>query len=489
VSRRAVRLLLISAATVTAMVALASPGHRGEDQDRFPHQRHANLFPLCTTCHAGMVDTSAAIWPQPASCVACHDGAIKERVDWQPRSGPRASNLRFGHVVHGRSAAARDAAHSELGRQCVECHAVAGAERMAVQHAVVGRCLECHQLGSEHLGVADTACARCHFPLAEAPSLSRQQVAGFPEPPSHQRPGFALTGHADLAKVPIEAGRFTVAASCATCHARDFCITCHVNAPEVPAIQALAPDDRSLAIETELPVPSTHQRADWVGVHGREASRSRASCAACHAQESCVTCHVGSISKAVARLARRGPGRGPGVRLERAAPESHTWEFSDRHGPDAGARPSSCEGCHVRQDCLDCHRPSPGGGSGYHPDGFLARHPSSAYAREANCSDCHNPAQFCQSCHQEGGLTALRRLGPGGFHDAKRAFLFGHGQAARQQLESCASCHAERDCTSCHSAVGGGFRFNPHGPGFDPERMRRKNPSVCVACHGTAVPR
>jgi hypothetical protein len=143
----------------------------------------------------------------------------------------------------------------------------------------------------------------------------------------------------------------------------------------------------------------------------------------------------------------------------------------------------------VRQDCLECHRPDAGRGAGFHPEGFLTRHPSSAYARDRNCSDCHNPAQFCQTCHRQSGLTAAGRLGPAGYHDGKRAFLLGHGQAARQQLESCASCHAERDCTACHSAVGGAFRFNPHGPGFDPDRMRQKNPSVCVACHGTTVPR
>ena len=74
-----------------------------------------------------------------------------------------------------------------------------------------------------------------------------------------------------------------------------------------------------------------------------------------------------------------------------------------------------------------------------------------------------------------------------GYHDAKQFFLVGHGEAARQSLESCVTCHVERDCMQCHSALGG-RRFNPHGPGFDPERLRRKNAEVCTACHGTAIP-
>jgi hypothetical protein len=84
--------------------------------------------------------------------------------------------------------------------------------------------------------------------------------------------------------------------------------------------------------------------------------------------------------------------------------------------------------------------------------------------------------------------VATSRIGPAGYHDVFRGFSLGHGQAARQSLESCAACHAERDCTACHSAVGGGFRFNPHGPGFNAARLLSKNPSLCTACHGTAIP-
>ena len=64
----------------------------------------------------------------------------------------------------------------------------------------------------------------------------------------------------------------------------------------------------------------------------------------------------------------------------------------------------------------------------------------------------------------------------------------GHGQAARQSLESCVSCHAERDCLACHSATRG-RRINPHGPDFNAERLRESAPSMCVACHGTSVPK
>ncbi len=470
-----------------AGAALAAPGMLAPNGEPFPHPKHEKLFPLCTTCHLGMVEAGAPVWPLPASCESCHDGVVEDRVEWAPRPGARATNLQYDHLTHASKAAAKNPADSALGGQCATCHAEAGAHRMTVQHAVSTECISCHRPSESHFAVADSACGTCHLPLTQATLLTRADVAGFPVPPSHERDDFVLAGHADLAAIPMPGGGTGVAASCATCHARDFCITCHVNAPEVAAIQALGPDSRSLAHEAALPTPPSHARADFLRRHGGEATRNTGSCAACHTQQSCTTCHVGRQSGIVTRLASGGPGRGPGAATARRMPETHTARFVDRHGPDANARPATCEGCHVRPDCLDCHRPGPGT-SGYHPDGFLVRHPVSAYNRDATCSDCHNPAQFCQSCHQQSGLTAIRRIGARGYHDASRGFGLGHGPAARQNLESCASCHAERDCTVCHSAVGGGFRFSPHGPGFDPVRMRRKNASVCVACHGTAIP-
>ena len=283
-------------------------------------------------------------------------------------------------------------------------------------------------------------------------------------------------------------GQVGIAASCATCHARNLCISCHVNAAESPVITALGLDPRSPVLALSQPVPRSHGRSDFLRTHGRDAERGTASCATCHTRESCATCHVGGSLRTVANLPPAGRDRAAGAQLTRKPPPSHTPEFRERHEGEANARPRACETCHVRAMCLDCHRPYVGPASRYHPSGFVTRHPNSAYAREANCTDCHNDAQFCQSCHQQAGVVATRRIGAARYHDAFRGFSLGHGQAARQSLESCASCHAERDCVACHSAVGGGFRFNPHGPGFNAARLRSKNPSVCIACHGRAIP-
>jgi hypothetical protein len=479
---------VVVAIALFAGAVLGAPWANRSLQDGFPHEEHANLFPLCTTCHVGVVEQGQPLWPEPAGCASCHDGVVESRIEWEPRTTPRGNNLRFTHERHSRAVIEKDPADSALIRECSACHNERGAPRMEVRHAVVGQCIDCHELEKPHVDVASEACATCHVRLTDAPGLTREDIADFPEPQSHREPDFLLGGHGRAAKGPQPSGPQAVAASCATCHARNLCLTCHVNARESPVILALELDDRTPVYTASLPVPPSHLAADFLRTHGPQAERGGATCATCHTRESCATCHIGAAPRVVATLPTSGEGRATGAVLTREPPPSHTFEFREHHGPEANSRPMTCEGCHERSMCLDCHRPEGADQSRYHAQGFLPRHPSAAYSREANCSDCHNPAQFCQSCHQQSGLVAESRIGQAGYHDAFRGFSLGHGQAARQSLESCASCHAERDCTACHSAVSGGFRFSPHGPGFNAARLRSKNPSLCVACHGRAIP-
>ena len=480
---RAIPFVLV--AVLIAGSLFAAPGARQPPTPQFPHDKHATLFPSCTSCHVGVTGPQQPMFPEAAQCASCHDGVVKKLVEYQPRTGPRPGNRRFTHDAHNRAVVARNPADSVLIRTCAACHTEAGAPRMAVRNAVVGQCLDCHKLTAPHVDNPSAACATCHVRLTDAPLLSREDIARFPRPQSHREPHFVLGGHGQAATVPgSPPGSLAIAASCATCHARNLCVGCHVNAPESRVILALAFDDRSPAPTSTQPVPASHSSSGWLLRHGRDAQRTTTSCATCHTRESCATCHVRDAPRAVATLPVAAEGRAPGAHITRKPPSSHTLEWRDRHASEANARPTSCETCHTRSTCLECHRPTAGRQVTNHPQGFVTRHPSAAYSRAANCADCHNPAQFCQSCHQKAGLVTESRLGQRGYHDAFRGFSLGHGQAARQNLESCASCHTERNCTACHSAVGGGFRFNPHGPGFDPARMKSKNPSTCIACHG-----
>lgn len=469
-------------ACATALALMLAPVALVGQQAGFPHAAHAKVFVSCATCHAGIQRPGAPVFPAAATCALCHDGAPLLRATWQPRSGPRISNLKFDHARH-------DLRYRPPGDSatCGACHASSGATWMQVRAPDAPQCVACHSAGrGSHLAMPDTACATCHLTLARAVTLPTARVAKFPAPPSHSAADFiAATGHGAQAKRTVGGAR--VAQSCATCHARDYCVACHVNAPEIPSIQALEPDKRSLVMPHVLKAPASHGARDFETRHGTGASA--ATCRSCHTQESCRTCHRVEAPTVVLALYRGGPGRAVGAHTTARKPVSHGAGWKAQHGPVAAASMRSCASCHARVECLTCHVPDPARRGSYHPATYLTRHPVDAYNRSSSCNDCHNTGAFCQSCHKQAGTTARRTLlGAGGYHDGNRQFFLGHGQAARQALETCVSCHVERDCLTCHSVVKG-RSFNPHGPGFNPEQMLKKNPQLCTACHGASVPR
>jgi hypothetical protein len=458
---------------VLLVAALGLAARQGTAQGVFDHAKHAKLFPSCVACHAGAVTANAPLWPDSAGCATCHNGTIQPAAHWQAPVGGRY-NLKFDHVTHA-------ARLTDRSVTCVTCHADAGAPWMTVRGPVPEPCLSCHGVQAAHLAAPDTACATCHVPLAQATSLTASDVAHFDAPPDHRQPGFATAaGHGAAAK-----RERPIAASCATCHARDFCLECHVDAPERATIQALAPDPRSVAIVVHLAAPATHAAPGFLDTHGVAAKRTPEQCSTCHTRESCISCHLGSPQVA-SKLPLAGVGRGTGAVIVRRAPPSHGEGFLERHAAEARAGQATCAGCHVRADCLECHRPDAARAAGYHPAGFLASHPAAAYARQTSCSDCHATGSFCSTCHVRAGLTARGTL-QAGYHDSNPFFIAGHGVAARQSLETCVTCHAERDCLTCHSALGG-RNFNPHGPGFNAAALRKANPQMCTVCHGENIP-
>lgn len=474
-------------AAVAAVVALAAAVAA---VDPFGHEQHSTLFVRCETCHAGAARPDRPLWPARADCATCHDGRIEKAVPWEPRTGPLPSNLRFTHDAHRRAFVQEQKRDTVL--VCAACHSEPGAKWMNVQRDVISNCLACHEVRTDHFDAKPGQCATCHVPFWEMPAgVTAAKVATWKAPASHTAADFQAT-HGELAgPVVIDGTNFQVSPACATCHAREYCITCHVNAPEVPTIQALQLDARSLAMETpEVKAPASHSAAAFMSTHGRKLSKKQLTqkCGSCHTATSCEACHQVPPQQ-VRALAVAGPGRGAGASVTRTRPVTHGTDFTDGHAQLASASPQTCAGCHVQEQCLQCHRPNAGTQGTYHPADFTTRHPVAAYSRETSCSDCHNPGQFCQTCHAQNGIVADGRFigGQAAYHDGNPTFAVGHGPAARQGLESCVSCHTEKDCMTCHASFGG-RRFNPHGPNFPAEKLRKANPQMCTACHRLGIP-
>jgi hypothetical protein len=233
------------------------------------------------------------------------------------------------------------------------------------------------------------------------------------------------------------------------------------------------------------PVRAQHEPG-WLKQHGTEVRQSVETCTACHTRNSCLECHIGTpnVAKDIPLATPDNPGL---AQVVRTPPETHRGDWRHRHGPVAAATPEYCANCHVRSDCLSCHRADAASGPpGYHAADFLARHPAEAYARASSCSDCHNVTSFCASCHKNAGLVSGGRRLAGGYHDGNQFFLTGHGQAARQSLETCVACHAQRDCMQCHAAQGL-RQINPHGTASSDAlaAMKQRDPAMCLMCHGS----
>jgi len=443
-----------------------------QDQERagFPHGEHRGLFAGCLTCHAGVAaGDSAQARPAAAGCTACHDGSIERRVAWQPR-GPRATNLRFDHRAHAR----------DTTLTCTACHASRpGAAFMDAGPARPDVCLSCHEpRAPSHFEARD--CATCHQSLRAATRLALRDLASLPRPPSHEG-NYIFRHGADVAERPT---------TCAFCHTRESCASCHVNAGRVPAIASLGEDARMAALASmrparDYPRPASHARLDFLQSHGPMANASGATCAACHARESCVGCHrSGERAPAIAALPSRGAGAAHGVVLAMTRPPDHLPGFSRRHDAAASAGGRGCQACHAPVFCASCHDGS--GRPDFHAPNFAVRHGAEAFTQTSECATCHQPQAFCQSCHRETGRSTTPAQA-GRYHDAQPRWAFAHGAAARRSIETCASCHRQSDCMQCHSATRG-QGVSPHGPRFDPS-IASRNPGLCARCHGFGIPR
>lgn len=463
-SRRSLLVALVALGLASVAVAL-----RGLQEAPFPHQAHQGLFPLCTGCHEGVPNgDAAAAYPEPASCNGCHDGVREVRVAWQGPS-ERSDNVRFEHAPHAQELAlAGDAA-----LDCASCHVTPGGQRMAVADTVqLATCFACHaHVAAEHQVDAD--CASCHAPLGES-GFDVARIDALPTPSDHQAAAFLGDDHGRL--VRERAGR------CATCHTRERCVSCHVDAEreEIATFPAAPPGLELPMRAAHYSVPASHAERDWLSTHGVVAAR--AACATCHTSNDCTSCHVQPAPNVIATLASRADVVAPGARTVARPPESHgRMFFAEAHKTLAAVDDASCSTCHLESFCVGCHDAPQQGG--YHPAAFLSRHSARAFGRDADCSTCHNTQVFCRQCHVEAGLAPPGggRLGPG-YHDDGPLWLLRHGQGARQNLESCATCHRQVDCTQCHGVLEA-FKVSPHTTGFDAERAWARSPRTCLACH------
>ena len=232
---------------------------------------------------------------------------------------------------------------------CSSCHEVEPAVQAADRsvHADVP-CLSCHT-GSGVLGA-----------LRYLPTLARETVdefTGWDIAHSVLDPRSCTSCHEDLSATPELAAAHENTADCASCHG-------DVAHPPL----RIAGFDRPV---DQLPEGQVHPRL-YVQTHGNDVVTDPQSCAECHQQDFCETCHLG--------------GTYP-----------HPDDWVKTHGPtqiDLGAQ--TCQGCHAPTFCEGCH-----GTEIPHNVRWLGEHWRDLQdAGTAPCLLCH-PRTDCTTCNAE----------------------------------------------------------------------------------------
>ena len=441
----------------------------GQETPGFPHETHQGLFPLCTGCHEGVpLGDVSDYYPEPGSCSGCHDGVREVRVSWSGAS-EEVDNVTFDHREHDQELAAA----GDPAQECASCHIPQGGGRLAVADEVqLETCWSCHaHEATEHQ--VDAECATCHVPLAET-RFDLARIQSLPVPADHEDGAFLASDHGRLVQedvarcatchtqercvtchvdverdaiaavpaappgmeLPPATAHYNVPAShaasdwltthgagasrdaCATCHTANDCASCHAR-PLPEAIRALPPRDEVAApgVRIVARAPESHARMFFMEAHGTLAAAGDASCATCHEESFCVSCHDGP------------PGGG-----------YHPASFLSRHTASAFGRDAECTNCHNTQAfCRECHVevglvPAGGGrlGPGYHDDGplWLLRHGQGARQNLESCASCHRQVD-CTQCH--GVLGAFKVNPHSAAFDAERAWS--------RSPRTCLACH------------------------------------------------
>ena len=269
-----------------------------------------NLIPTeaqCRACHAIERDKPTKQATPVAACAACHVGYAPDKTIERVYLTP--TPLKFDHGAHTRSA-------------CESCHPVRNVD-LATRNELpaMASCLSCHRDGTE-----ERHCADCHLTklggLIETKFEFGDLVPERSGLGDDHGPGFAQH-HEQQAR--------QVGATCTACHDRSECVTCHQGVVK----------------------PMDFHPGNYLLTHAVDARRGKPDCNACHRYESfCVGCHErsGLGMRTNTQFDSRDPRKafhpvgwasaGPGPNL---------------HAQDARRNITSCASCHREEDCLTCH--------------------------------------------------------------------------------------------------------------------------------------
>lgn len=309
-----------------------------------------NLIPTeaaCRACHP--IDRAkpelAVPGAPPVACLACHPGYAAGAPIAQVYLTPPP--LKFDHSAH-RTA------------PCESCHGDMRNVALATtqQLPTMATCLRCHTSGTE-----ERHCADCH--LAKIGGLIETRFEHGTLVPAHDGLGDA---HGPGFKDHHTQEARQVGATCTACHDRSECVACHQGVVK----------------------PMDFHPGNYLLTHAVDARRGKPDCSACHrAQSFCVACHEreGIGTRADSQFSSTNENRAfhpPGWATSGTGPNLHARE--------ARRNIASCASCHREDDCLTCHSAQPGAmRASPHPAGWRGSARCKALDRgnRRMCLKCH----------------------------------------------------------------------------------------------------
>lgn len=352
----------------------------------------------CEFCHENVgSSTSAATLDIPghAACESCHEDWIGEKGKAEPVEECVRCHV-DPNVVTTYEAAAKlviprpnlnfpHKSHVDAGVKCVECHKDVPKKTLATRddYPTMDRCVECHA----ERGVS-TACGTCHLTQPSGRLITELPQGKLMPRRLHT---FAIHDPAFLREHAVPAKRDKQ--YCNSCHNEDFCLTCHdgvgrdarfhpgdwlalhgsrakiddnrcqschrlqtycmdchvrsgvasVNPGAlVAAVQNLS-ERRTIRREGNVATGPHPMAADgWItptsrNFHGFFAQRNIRTCASCHQEQYCITCHSSQFL---------GPGKfGTGL-------------GGNPHGANPQRLRDGTARSHNARMCLKCHSPA-----------------------------------------------------------------------------------------------------------------------------------
>ncbi|MBK9227181.1 MAG: cytochrome C [Ignavibacteria bacterium] len=346
--------------------------------------------------------------------------------------------IKFDHKLHSVDAEIK----------CEDCHVKAKNSVSSKDNLNPSKkeCEACHDVNN------DKECNLCHYDNVYKKLRASNSEMLFSHK-QHAANKKCTDCHKDLDKVKFSAAAasgFPSMESCYTCHndntATSECAACHTNLTNL--------------------IPKDHNKPNFLNEHTTVAgvSTSNQNCAMCHSDNFCQVCHS-------------------------AKPKSGNNTTNDFYAP-----------YYTRDGATRIDREDLQKLTTAHDLNYRFTHGVDAGQKTFECNTCHDPVNFCASCHLNGG-EALTGAVPES-HRQPNFTTLGvntgggiHADIARRDIEKCQSCHdvqgADPACLKCHFDNDGIKGTNPktHETGFmsdDNGYWHTSQGANCYTCHTDA---